>query len=105
MAKFRKGDRVRATEDLYFDLPAGSMGTVVEDGSDTPFVEWDGFTGGHSGPFCDGRETCISAHEKTIEFVSRDGASCEARVLALLIAAGHVKQAQVDAAAALLEAR
>lgn len=40
MAKFKKGDRVRNTEeDLFLDV--GDIGTVQEE-SDTPFVLWDG---------------------------------------------------------------
>ena len=47
MAKFKKGDRVRLLDDLRPTLLAGSVGTVLEDNDDAPFVSWDGFADGH----------------------------------------------------------
>lgn len=105
MAKFKVGDRVRLLEDQD-DLPAGSVGTVVEDDS-VPYVEWDGFDGGHSIPFHDDRKSCWAVHEDEIKLLTPESetAAPTLSVISLLIAAGHVTQAQVDAARALLEAR
>lgn len=42
MAKFKKGDRVVATEKYYWpDIDIGNIGTVVEDGGEYPYVKFD----------------------------------------------------------------
>lgn len=42
MAKFKKGDRVVATDKYYWpDIYIGDIGTVVEDGSEYPYVKFD----------------------------------------------------------------
>ena len=65
MSKFKPGDRVMLTSD--FDrLHAGMKGTVVENKSRAPYVEWDGFAEGHSGPFKDDRRSCWAVSEDDI---------------------------------------
>lgn len=41
MAKFKKGDRVRNTDANYEAIPLGSIGTVLENDSIIPYVDWD----------------------------------------------------------------
>lgn len=43
MAKFKKGDRVRLTshDELSPTYEIGSTGTVAENGSDCPWIQWD----------------------------------------------------------------
>lgn len=45
--KFKKGDIVvyiaKENDSLNFDLPIGATGTVMEDGSIVPYVNWYGY--------------------------------------------------------------
>lgn len=51
MAKFKKGDRVRATRNISLTpVKAGAVGTVDDDNDDCPYVIWDGFEGDNRWP-------------------------------------------------------
>lgn len=44
------GTRVRLKADYgYAKLQKGSVGTIMEEGSETPYVKFDGYTDGHYG--------------------------------------------------------
>lgn len=70
MAKFKVGDRVRYTGEGD-TVPFGTIGTVLED-SKVPFVDWDGFTGGHDVMFDDGRMSVCSVHEDDLELIEEE---------------------------------
>jgi len=102
VAKFKKGDRVRLVTGIDHGGPeAGAVGTVVED-SFCPYVDWDGYRKGHDATFDDGRQSVLSANESDLEPIEAAAPPADHRLIAILIAAGHVTQAQVDAARALL---
>jgi hypothetical protein len=109
MAKFKKGERVRLAtypEPDYFQcsaLSVGMIGTVTEE-SHRPYVAWDGLTAGHSGTSSDYAASNQWAVGEAL-LVAADSAVSQqtlADVVAVLIAAGIVTQAQVDAANALI---
>jgi hypothetical protein len=65
--QFKVGDRVQLAglhNDRFAQLSAhvglanGMVGTIREEDSDRPFVDWDNFEGGHDFTFNDGRKSC-----------------------------------------------
>ena len=83
--KFSKGDRVRLLVYGYGRLPAGSVGTVMEDHV-VPNIAWDGYTGGYDGGRGDGSTNCRSVHEDRLELLP---ASDDDAARALLRSAGR----------------
>jgi len=103
VAKFKQGDRVRRiVSGDAGDPHVGALGTVCESGSQCPYVDWDGFTRGHDMGLGDGRISVVSCAESHLELAPSSPAPSADRTVAILIAAGHVTQAQVNAARALL---
>ena len=67
MTKFKKGDRVMMKDGD--DLPAGSVGTVLED-SCIPYVSWDGYTDGHDGDGLTNDNSVWAAAQIRLELIS-----------------------------------
>ena len=105
--QFKVGDRVRLTEPrVSWGLKVGATGTVAENGSDIPFVEWDNFTEGHSGPFHDGRTTCMAVNMDGLELIQPQP-TAESLLLALGTASRELEDAitaEREAHAAVAEA-
>lgn len=104
MAKFKKGDRVRLVGS-HFELAAGSVGTVLEDNEVTPFVSWDGCTGGHDAYGRVNDDSAWAADEKDLEPIApeadKPAQPATSDPVAILVACGIITPTQADAARAL----
>ena len=68
MLKFKKGDKVVALVDMGV-VKKGMVGTVLEDNSSVPYVEWQGLTTGYDGPYNDDRRSCLALKQDEMELL------------------------------------
>lgn len=94
--KFKTGDRVRVLPSYNTwvhgtegkNPSPGSLGTVVQDNSDMPYVAWDGMTDGHEGAFAEGsRRDIWAVDQDDMELVSSEAAAVPVGVEIAAIAA------------------